>query len=216
VQARPCSPAFTFAAAEGGFTLVDGDKGSLSIYGTLDGGLLSRSGENGAYAAQAGTRFAGHKSELASGIESESRIGLKGSRDLRNGITALFQLEAGIAIDDGKSTLSDAEGNSVFRRKSFVGLAGSMGTVVFGRIDGGRYSVAGKYDLRQRHGGQHGLHPGAGTRADNAVAYISPPGTACPSWRPTPPAWWARRARATRATGACGPSSRPTRRAGWT
>jgi len=39
------------AAAEGGFTLVDGDKGSLSIYGTLDGGLLSRSGENGAYAA---------------------------------------------------------------------------------------------------------------------------------------------------------------------
>ncbi|MBK6652381.1 MAG: hypothetical protein IPG40_00145 [Zoogloea sp.] len=37
-------------------------------------------------------------------------------------------------------------GNSVFRRKSFVGLAGSMGTVVFGRIDGGRYCVAGKYD----------------------------------------------------------------------
>ena len=56
------------AAAEGGFTLVDGDKGSLSIYGTLDGGLLSRSGSNGAYAAQAGTRFAGHTSELASGI----------------------------------------------------------------------------------------------------------------------------------------------------
>ena len=161
------------AAAEGGFTLVDGDKGSLSIYGTLDGGLLSRSGENGAYAAQAGTRFAGHKSELASGIESESRIGLKGSRDLRNGLTALFQLEAGIAIDDGKSTLSDAEGNSVFRRKSFVGLAGSMGTVVFGRIDGGRYSVAGKYDPFANgtvaNMASIQVH---GTRADNAVAAI--------------------------------------------
>lgn len=50
------------AMADEGFTLLDGDKGRLSIYGTLDGGLLSRSGSNGAYAAQAGSSFAGHKS----------------------------------------------------------------------------------------------------------------------------------------------------------
>jgi predicted porin len=163
------------ALAEEGFTIVDGDKGKLSIYGTLDGGFLSRSGDNGAYAAQAGTKFAGHKSELTSGIESESRLGFKGSRDLRNGVTAFFQLEAGFAIDDGKSTLSDAEGNSVFRRKSFIGLTGQPGTVVMGRIDGGRYSVAGKYDPFANgtvaNMASIQVH---GTRADNAVAYISP------------------------------------------
>ncbi|NML27802.1 porin [Zoogloea dura] len=166
-----CTP----AGAADGFTLVDGENGTLSIYGTLDGGLLSRSGDNGAYAAQAGSRFAGHKSELTSGIESESRLGFKGSRDLRNGITALFQLEAGFSIDDGKSTLSDAQGNSVFRRKSFVGLSGGLGTVVLGRIDGGRYSVAGKYDPfgngTVANMASIQVH---GTRADNAVAYISP------------------------------------------
>lgn len=163
------------ASAEEGFTIVDGDKGKLSIYGTLDGGFLSRSGNNGAYAAQAGTRFAGHKSELTSGIESESRLGFKGSRDLRNGVSVFFQLEAGFAIDDGKSTLSDAEGNSVFRRKSFIGLTGQPGTVVMGRIDGGRYSVAGKYDPFANgtvaNMASIQVH---GTRADNAVAYISP------------------------------------------
>jgi len=163
------------AMADEGFTLLDGDKGRLSIYGTLDGGLLSRSGSNGAYAAQAGSSFAGHESELTSGIESESRLGFKGSRDLRNGVTALFQLEAGISIDDGKSTLSDAQGHSLFRRKSFVGLSGSYGTVVMGRIDGGRYSVAGKYDPFANgtvaNMASVQVH---GTRADNAVAYISP------------------------------------------
>ena len=163
------------ALAEEGMTIVDGDKGKLTIYGTLDGGYLSRSGDNGAYAAQAGARFAGHKTEITSGIESESRLGFTGSRDLHNGLTALFQLEAGFSIDDGKSTLSDAEGNSVFRRKSFIGLAGRLGTVVMGRIDGGRYSVAGKYDPFANgtvaNMASLQVH---GTRADNAVAYISP------------------------------------------
>lgn len=162
-------------AASEGITLIDSEAGKLAIYGTLDGGMLSRRDSNGAYAAQAGAAFAGHKSEFASGIESESRIGFKGSRDLRNGLTALFQLEAAFSIDDGKSTLSDAEGNSVFRSKSFVGLAGTLGTVVMGRIDGGRYSVAGKYDPfgngTVANMASIQVH---GTRADNAIAYISP------------------------------------------
>ncbi len=50
-----------------------------------------------------------------------------------------------------------------------------MGTVVFGRIDGGRYSVAGKYDPFANgtvaNMASIQVH---GTRADNAVAYISP------------------------------------------
>lgn len=163
------------ASAEEGFTIIDSDKGKLSIYGTLDGGVLSRSGHNGAYAAQAGSDFDGHKSELTSGIESETRLGFKGSKALESGLTAFFQLEAGFSIDDGKSTLSDAGGNSVFRSRSFVGLGGGFGSVVLGRIDGGRYSVAGRYDPFANgtvaNMASIQVH---GTRADNAIAYISP------------------------------------------
>lgn len=162
------------AAAEG-ITLIDSAAGKLSIYGTLDGGMLNRHSDNGAYAAQAGATFAGHKSEFASGIESESRIGFKGSRDLSNGLKAVFQLETAFSIDDGKSTLGDAEGDSIFRSKAFVGLAGNLGTAVMGRIDGGRYSVAGKYDPfgngTVANMASIQVH---GTRADNAIAYISP------------------------------------------
>ncbi len=56
-----------------------------------------------------------------------------------------------------------------------MGLTGNFGTVVVGRVDGARYGIATKYDPFasgtvanmsgiQRHG----------TRADNAIAYISP------------------------------------------
>lgn len=148
---------------------------NITVYGTLDGGYMSRSNTSGGYRAAAGASFAGKKSEFSSGIESDSRLGLKGSRALSDGLTAFFQLEAGISIDDGKTILNDGGGNGAFRRKSFVGLAGSPGTLVFGRVDGGRYGIAEKYDPFANgtvaNMASTQVH---GTRADNAIAYITP------------------------------------------
>ncbi|WP_424193587.1 porin [Ampullimonas aquatilis] len=148
---------------------------NVTLYGLVDGGFLTRGNESGAYKQVAGANFNGRKNEMASGIESDSRFGLRGTEDLGNGLTALFQLEAGFALDDGKSTLNDSQSNGIFRRNSYVGLTSASGTGVIGRIDGGRYSIAGKYDPFANgtvaNMASVQVH---GTRADNAIAYISP------------------------------------------
>jgi len=57
-----------------------------------------------------------------------SRLGFKGSEDLGNGTSAIFQIESLILLDGGTSTLAG--------RNSYVGLSNAaMGTVVAGRND---------------------------------------------------------------------------------
>ena len=62
---------------------------------------------------------------------TQSRLGLKGSEDLGDGLSAIWQLEQGINIDN-----SGAAGNGLATRNSFLGLSsGSAGTVLLGRHD---------------------------------------------------------------------------------
>ena len=65
---------------------------------------------------------------ISSGTQSTSRIGFRGTEDLGNGLKALFNIEAGYAIDTGAS---DASG--LFQRRAVVGLQGSFGTITVGR-----------------------------------------------------------------------------------
>jgi predicted porin len=63
-----------------------------------------------------------------------SRLGVKGSEDLGNGLKAVYQFEFGVNIDsktDG-ATKSDI---ALTNRNQFVGLAGGFGTVLMGRHD---------------------------------------------------------------------------------
>jgi len=87
---------------------------------------------------------------LGSGIQSGSRIGLKGTEDLGGGLKAVFQLETGFCANGntanpytGTSTSQGAQfnagtsyctGGQFMGRTSMVGLAGDFGTVVGGRI----------------------------------------------------------------------------------
>ena len=62
---------------------------------------------------------------------NQSRLGLKGSEDLGDGLSAVWQLEQLITIDN-----SGAAGNGFATRNSFLGLSsGSAGTVLLGRHD---------------------------------------------------------------------------------
>src|SRR5688572_28858816 len=61
---------------------------------------------------------------ITSGNQSTSRIGFRGTEDLGNGLKALFNIEAGVAIDTGAA---DAAG--LFQRRAVIGLQGSFGTV---------------------------------------------------------------------------------------
>jgi len=61
---------------------------------------------------------------------SQSRLGLKGSEDLGDGLSAVWQLEQGINIDNSGA------GNGLATRNSFLGLSsGTAGTVLLGRHD---------------------------------------------------------------------------------
>lgn len=67
--------------------------------------------------------------EMASGMQSGSRLGFKGSEDLGGGLSAIFTLENGFNADTGAL----AEGTALFNRQAWVGLKGNFGTVKFGR-----------------------------------------------------------------------------------
>lgn len=61
---------------------------------------------------------------------SGSRWGLRGVEDLGGGLSALFVLESGFGLDDGKSQ----QGGRLFGRQAFVGLErAGVGKVTFGR-----------------------------------------------------------------------------------
>ena len=64
---------------------------------------------------------------INSGNQSSSRIGFRGTEDLGNGLKALFNVEAGVALDTG------AADSNLFNRRAVVGLQGSFGTLTVGR-----------------------------------------------------------------------------------
>lgn len=68
--------------------------------------------------------------EMKSGVGSGSRWGLKGTEDLRNGLTVGFILENGFDSDDG----SEDSTGVMFNRESSLFLEGSFGKLAFGRM----------------------------------------------------------------------------------
>jgi predicted porin len=91
---------------------------NVTIYGVLDAGITVESGGVG-----------GSVTKLASGVQSGSRIGFKGTEDLGNGMNAHFVLENGLDLDTGRARQNGA----LFGRQAFVGLTTSAGTINLGR-----------------------------------------------------------------------------------
>lgn len=90
---------------------------SVTVYGLLDVGLVHESG--GA---------AGAANKIGSGVSNGSRLGIKGVEDLGHGWAALFLLESGFQLDDGKL----GQG-ALFGRQSYLGLRSPLGTLTVGR-----------------------------------------------------------------------------------
>jgi general bacterial porin, GBP family len=96
---------------------------SVTLYGTLDTGLDYVSNQKTA---------SGGKSNwmLESGNLSTNRWGLRGNEDLGGGLSAVFDLENGFNIDNGKFS----NGGDEFGRQAWVGIASKQwGTVTMGR-----------------------------------------------------------------------------------
>ena len=106
---------------------------SVTIYGLLDvsGAVFQRS--------KAST---GHLYKLNTDTGSSSRLGFKGSEDLGDGLSAVFNLEAPLdpssgtvagGASSGAANPTVATAPAFFRRNSYVGLNGSFGRITLGR-----------------------------------------------------------------------------------
>jgi predicted porin len=91
---------------------------NVTLYGVVDAAIES---------ADAGGPDGRH-TNVQSGDQSGSRFGFRGAEDLGNGLKAIFNLEAGLAVDTGAQ---DAAG--LFQRRAVVGLEGAFGTLTLGR-----------------------------------------------------------------------------------
>ncbi|KDR40828.1 porin [Caballeronia glathei] len=92
---------------------------SVTLYGSLDAGLVYTNNS------------AGHSNWLeGSGSVSDTYFGLRGIEDLGGGWHALFRLESGFNLNNGRFT----ENSTMFNRQAYVGLqSNQFGTVTLGR-----------------------------------------------------------------------------------
>lgn len=150
-----------FAAGTG----VAHAQSSITLYGSIDASLNYVSNQAGAHGYQA-----------QSGMINGSRWGLKGSEDLGGGQSAIFQLENGFNIFNGKL----GQGGREFGRQAWLGIRDNrLGTLSVGR----QYDPTIWY-LAVHTGGFTGgtafAHPfdndnmGNSFRLDNSVMYTSP------------------------------------------
>ncbi|RDK11860.1 porin [Cupriavidus lacunae] len=106
---------------------------SVTLYGVLDTNMeyVTNMSSVTPSAANAFAVGPGHDLvRLNSGGLSGSRWGMRGAEDLGSGLKAVFVLESGFGVDDGKST----QGGRLFGRQAFVGLDHAQaGKVTFGR-----------------------------------------------------------------------------------
>jgi len=135
---------------------------NVTIYGVMDAGIAVEDtdapGED-------------RRTVVASGNQSSSRIGFRGTEELGGGLKAMFNIEAGVALDTG------AADSALFGRRAVVGLQGNFGTVTVGREYSPIAAVAAASDILAQ--GMYGTNLSAfGTnrltrRLSNSVNYKS-------------------------------------------
>src|SRR5246127_1591064 len=92
---------------------------SVTLYGLIDAGITYTNNQHGQKNFQA-----------TSGNINGSRFGLRGAEDLGGGLKAIFVLENGFNVQNGKL----GQNSRLFGRQAFVGLSSSeFGTVTLGR-----------------------------------------------------------------------------------
>ncbi len=154
----------------------------VTMYGVVDTGLVYShdKGElsiDGLGSASAKTDSFG----MASGTNSASRFGVRGTEDLGNGLTVGFKLENGFESDTGALKTN----GKLFDRESTLSLSGSFGTVYAGRMgtlvsDTGSVGFYGAMASAFGSGwsdniaGHTAVMANYSSRYNNTLAYVSP------------------------------------------
>ncbi|KWR75068.1 porin [Cupriavidus sp. IDO] len=111
--------------------LSGGAQATVTLYGVADANIEYVNHLSAVLPTQAGFPGPAHsRVGLTSGGLSGSRWGLRGTEDLDGGLKAVFVLENGFGLDDGRQTQS----GRLFGRQAFVGLLSERaGRLTFGR-----------------------------------------------------------------------------------
>ncbi|HWX11378.1 MAG TPA: porin [Trinickia sp.] len=114
------------AAALAVFAAAAHAQSSVTLYGLIDTGIVYTNNQSAT-----GAPGTGHSNyQESSSLLSNTVWGLKGSEDLGSGLNAIFRLENGFNLNNGKTTYA----GTIFGRQAYVGLQDNKyGTLTFGR-----------------------------------------------------------------------------------
>ena len=146
-----------------------------TLYGRINNAAVNTDADvtvSGEYCTPEGCTSGSASASMDTGWDVEdyaSRLGVKGSEDLGNGLKAIYQLEWHVETSDGGSVGPASMPNN---RLGYVGLAGGFGTVAVGRQWTPYYGSVDKTDVFQI-GGTNDAYMGL-TRTGDAIAYVSP------------------------------------------
>lgn len=166
----------TCAACALGTASVFGQS-SVTLYGLIDAGLNYTTNVQ---TGRSGGALIGHSQysfqDGVSGGQNGSRWGLLGSEDLGGGLSAIFRLESGFAINTGAL----GQGGAGVGRQAYVGLKSNAGTVTLGRQYDSVATTVGPFSAAAQWGGYMSSHAGDvdnllnTRRINNAIKYSSP------------------------------------------
>lgn len=140
---------------------------SLALYGLADGGF--------GYTRFESRNGKASKSGMWDGGQSSNRWGIRGTENLGNGLDAVFTLEGGFGLADGKQSQS----GRLFGRQATLALkSDAMGELAFGRQGNIGYhwltSVATPFGNNFNQARSAGTFGVAEVRYDNQIQYQSP------------------------------------------
>lgn len=105
--------------------------------------------------------------------QNNSNLGVKGSEDLGNGLSAVYKVEFGLGGATGGAIGGDD--TVITPRNTYVGFAGGFGTALMGRHDTPYKIAADSIDpFANTTADQSRMYNGAERRLSDVVAYISP------------------------------------------
>ncbi|WP_233836737.1 porin [Paraburkholderia sp. ZP32-5] len=138
---------------------------SVTLYGLIDAGIVYVNSQSG------------HSNiESVTGPTNGSRFGLRGNEDLGGGLSAIFTLENGFDVSNGKML----QNNRLFGRQAYVGLSDKRyGALTLGRQYDPMTEIIGTFAATSMWAWL-GTHPGdfdnlnSTFRVNNAVKYSSP------------------------------------------
>ena len=155
---------------------------TLAVFAAISGGAYAQSSVTLFGIVDEAARYVKNGDEkmksLASGGINSSRLGVRGTEDLGDGLKAGFWLETGLNADSGSQT----DTTRFWNRRSTVSLMGSFGELRLGRDFTPTYTAYSDFDAFGDNGvaasGKFDRSLGTvrdtGTRADNQIMYLLP------------------------------------------